>query len=121
MPRLSIEFVGVSPSPSVLVDGSLSGPLVREFVADELRSEACCASFLQIFGTLPQDAEYDHGFGNALSIYVKGGVAHFEHVIADIPEYKMPLAQLVEIVQAWEMALESKSQQFAPRSFEIPE
>lgn len=121
MPTLSIEFVGFSPSPSVLVDGALSGPLVREYVANELRSEACCASFLEIFEALPPGAEYDHGFGDALSLCVKNGVACIEHVMADIPEYKMPLDQLLQIVQAWALALASRPQQFARRAFVIPE
>ena len=70
---------------------------------------------------LAQGTEYDLGFGKARAVYVGVGVAHFEHVIADIPEIKMPLYQVVEIVRMWGEALEGKPRLFVPRSFETPE
>ena len=120
MPQLSIRFVEGSTSPSVLVDGSYSGPLVREFIADELRSQPSCEYFLKVFESLPPDAEYDHGFGNAIAVYVRSGIAYLEHVVAEVPAYKLPLSQLLAIARAWAVALASDPTKFKPMSFEVP-
>jgi hypothetical protein len=120
MPRLSIEFLAGSSSPSVRVDGEFGGPLVREFVADELRPLSSCEYFLRIFEALPIGATYDHGFGNAIAVCVQDGTACLEHVVASIPAYQLPLPLLLEIVRAWSRALASKPGQFAPQYFEVP-
>ncbi len=120
MPRLSIEFIQGSSSPSVRVDGEFSGPLVREFIADELRPLAACEHFLQIFEALPAGAEYDHGFGNAIAVSVKDGIAHLEHVVASVPEYQLPLEQLLQVARAWSHALSSNPSKHRPEYFDVP-
>ncbi len=120
MPQLSIRFVQGSSKPSVLIDGSFGGPLVRQFVADELRPISSCQYLLKTFESLPPGSEYGHGFGNAIAVYAKDGIARLEHVIADIPEYELPLAQLVAIARAWAQALSSQAHEFEPREFEVP-
>jgi hypothetical protein len=120
MPQLSIRFVQGSSTPSVLIDGSFGGPLVREFVENELRPASSCEYFLKTFEALPAGSEYDHGFGNAIAVYAKDGIAHLEHVISDIPEYKLPLAQLLAIARVWANALSSTASDFEPQEFEVP-
>jgi len=120
MPRLSIEFLQGSSSPSVRIDGEFSSSLVREFIADELRPLAACEHFLQVFEALPDGAEYDHGFGNAIAVYARDGIAHLEHVVASVPEYQLPLAQLVQVARAWAHALSSNRGNHRPEYFEVP-
>ena len=121
MAQLSIEFIEGSSSPSALVDGEFDGPLVRDFIADELRPLSTCSYFLKELEALPLGATYDYGFGNAIAAYVEDGVAYLEHVVADIPQYKLPLSLLIAIARAWSEALVSKPHEFKPQFFQIPE
>jgi hypothetical protein len=120
MPHLSIEFIPGSSSPSVRVDGEFNGPLIREFISNELRPLAACESFLQVFEALPVGVEYDHGFGNAIAVYVKDGVARLEHVVANVPEYRLPLEHLLQVARAWAHALRSNPKEHRPEYFEVP-
>jgi hypothetical protein len=120
MPRLTIQFFERSSTPSVLVDGDFGGPMVREFIANELRTRSSCEYFLNVFEELPPGVTYDHGFGNAIAVYVENDIAYLEHVIADEPEYKLPLPLLMSIARTWAHALVTKPHEFESQHYEIP-
>jgi hypothetical protein len=121
MPTLTILFFSPSSTPSVLIDGEHSGPILRDFIGYELRPLTTCKDFLRELEELKSGATHDFGFGNAVALSVNDGKALLEHAVSDIPSYELPLTLLVSIVRAWAVALSSRPHEFSPQSFEIPE
>ena len=120
MRTLTVKFFAPSSTPSVLIDGEHSGPILREFIAVELAPLSSCQDFLQEVEQLDSAAQHDFGYGNAVALSVHKGTALLEHVVEGIPSYELPLALLVSIAQAWSSALSSEPNKFIPREFSIP-
>lgn len=118
--QLTIKFFEPSSTPSVLVDGAHTDHLLIQFIGGELRPLSACLEFVNQMRELSTDADFDFGFGNAVALSVKNGLALFEHVIADVPTYSLPLPLLLQIVECWFTALNTSAHKFTERTFDVP-